>query len=174
MGVTAIGVHNRQFVAAGDQQTAAVGHPCGIMGQHVGHPARIPSERRNNPQRLFGLGLQVAVNDQLGAIRSQRSDERCADLRGQTDEAYFAIGGQCDRQLQVAIVHLRKVQPRAIAGRTGEALDLNILGQHMPGISDLLHPVRGAGGRTKVQDQPQRHANAHQRHRYPAPADQTG
>ena len=174
VGVAAISAHNRQFVAAGNQQTAAVGHPCGIMSQHVRNPAGIAAECGNNPQGLFWLGLQVAVNDQLGAVRSERADQRSANLRRQMNEADLAIGGQRNRQLQVAVVHLREVEPRAVAGRAGEALHFRIIGQYMAGIGDLLHPIRRAGGRAKKQSQPQRQAYARQRRRNPAPADDAG
>ena len=81
MGIAAIGVHYRQFIAVGDQQTAAIGHPGCIVGQNVGYATGIAAEGGHNPQGLFGLGLQMTVNKQLGAVRRKRTDQRSANLR---------------------------------------------------------------------------------------------
>src|ERR1035437_9976166 len=87
--------------------------------------------------------------------------------------ADLPIGGQRHCQDRVAVVHFRKVKPGVIAHRTGEALNLRIVGQQMPGIGDLGHPIGLAGGRAKEQNGPQRKAYTCQESRSPAPNKRT-
>src|SRR5208337_524063 len=96
MRVAAISSDDGELGAVGDEQAAAIGHPCGVMGEDVGDAADIAAESGHNPQRLFGIGLEMAVNDEAGAVGRERADERRANLRGQLEVADFAIGEERD------------------------------------------------------------------------------
>ena len=134
MRIAAIDADDGELVAVGDEQAVAVGHPCGVVGEDVGDAADIAAESGHNPQGLLGIGLEMAVNDEPGAVGRERTDERRADFRRQLEVADFAIGYERDGEDGVAVLQVREVDARTVAGRAGKAFDIEVVGQDMAGV----------------------------------------
>ena len=156
--IAAVGCDDGQFVAVGNQQAAAVGHPGCVVSQDIGYAAGIASEGGNDPQRLLGLGLQVTVDHQFGAVRGKRADQWRANFRGKIEVADFAVCSQGNRQHRVAVVHVREVEAGSVANRAGEALHIQIIqtvGENMAGVGDLDNAIGPARGWANVEVQTQ-------------------
>lgn len=65
MRVAAVFLPHDQLIAAGSQQTMAIGQPGSVVRQNVGDLADIAAQVRDDPQRLLGRCLQMTVNDEL-------------------------------------------------------------------------------------------------------------
>ena len=99
MRLTTVLIDDGEVIAVGDEQAVAVGHPGGVVRQNIGDFAGVAAEGRDNPQGLLGICLQVPMHDKLGAIWSERPDERRADLpimqRGRDEPRGCAAAGRC-------------------------------------------------------------------------------
>ena len=83
--------------------------------------------------------------------------------------ADLSVCGQRHGQHRVAVVHVRKVDARAVAGRAREALHIQVVGEHVAGISDLGNAVGRAHRRTQQQSRSQQQADEPQPGGQPVP-----
>ena len=86
--------------------------------------------------------MEMAVNDEAGAVGRERTDERRADFRRQLEVADFAVGYERDSEDCAAVLQVGKVDARAVAGGAGKALNIEVIGQDMARKGDLLDPER--------------------------------